>query len=268
MAQSSRLKNQSLFFMPRYFMEVAYLGTRYSGFQLQRNANTIQAEIQRVLKIFYRKDFELSGSSRTDAGVHALQNFFHFDYDLTIDKANLYNLNALLNYDIVIKNIFEVHANAHCRFDAKSRIYHYHIHRNKNPFLFETSYYYPFAINTNLLDKYASLIKKVENFAAFSKRKTTVNHFFCKIEHSLWVIEDNRWRYEIKANRFLRGMVKALTGTMLHLAKDNADVSAFKKIIESKDCRQADFSPPSKGLFLKEIEFKSNIFLATNAAAV
>jgi tRNA pseudouridine38-40 synthase len=246
--------------MPRYFMEVAYLGTRYSGFQVQQNANTIQAEIQRALKIFYRKDFELTGSSRTDAGVHALQNFFHFDCDLIIDKANLYSLNALLHHDIVIKNIFEVQANAHCRFDAVSRNYQYHIHRNKNPFLFETSYYYPFALNTNLLHQYASLIKEVENFTAFSKRKTQVNHFLCSIEHSSWILENDHWKYEIKGNRFLRGMVKALTGTMLKLAKNNEDVSALEKIIDSGDCRQADFSPPSKGLFLTAIKFKPNVF--------
>jgi tRNA pseudouridine38-40 synthase len=252
--------------MPRYFIEVAYLGTKYSGLQVQQNANTIQAEIQRALKVFFKKDFELTGSSRTDAGVHALQNFFHFDCDLLIDKAVLYNLNALLHHDIVIKNIFEVAPDAHCRFNATSRTYYYHIHRYKNPFLFETSYYYPFALNTDMLHQYASLIKQVENFAAFSKRKTQVNHFLCSIQHSSWVIENNLWRYEIKANRFLRGMVKALTGTMLQLAKNNVGISEFEKIIESKDCRQADFSPPSKGLFLIEIKFKSNTFAQANTS--
>jgi tRNA pseudouridine38-40 synthase len=244
------------------------LGTHYSGFQVQQNANTIQAEIQRALNIFYRKDFGLTGSSRTDAGVHALQNFFHFDCDLIIDKANLYGLNALLNNDIVIKNIFKVQPDTHCRFDAISRTYHYHIHRKKNPFLFETSYYYPFALNTNLLHQYASLIKGVENFTAFSKRKTQVNHFLCSIEHSSWILENDCWRYEIKANRFLRGMVKALTGTMLRLAKNNADVSVLEKIIALKDCSRADFSPPSKGLFLTAVKFKPNIFAAAAPPSV
>lgn len=249
-------------------MEVAYLGTHYSGFQVQQNANTIQAEIQRALNIFYRKDFELTGSSRTDAGVHALQNFFHFDCDLILDKENIYGLNALLNQDIVIKNIFEVQPDAHCRFDAISRTYHYHIHRKKNPFLFETSYYYPFALNASLLHQYASLIKEVENFTAFSKRKTQVNHFLCSIQHSSWILENDCWRYEIKANRFLRGMVKALTGTMLRLAKNNADVSTLEKIIESRDCSHADFSPPSKGLFLTAIKFKPNILTAAAPPSV
>ena len=249
--------------MPRYFIEVAYLGTHYSGFQVQQNDNTIQAEVERALKIIYKKDFSLTGSSRTDAGVHAEQNFFHFDTDLSIQKKHLYNLNALLNFDIVIKNVFEVNANAHCRFDAVSRTYHYNIHRKKNPFLFETSYYYPFVLNINLLHEYADAIKSIKDFTSFSKKKTQVNHFLCNIQHSQWIIENDIWRYEIKADRFLRGMVKALTGTMLKLAKNNCKVSSLKKIIELKNCTNADFSPPSKGLFLKEISFNSKVFIAS-----
>lgn len=247
--------------MPRYFLEVAYLGTNYSGFQVQQNANTIQAEIERALKIFYKNNFDLTGSSRTDAGVHALQNFFHFDSDLNINHANLYNLNALLNHDIVIKNIFPVKPDAHCRFDAISRTYNYYIHKTKNPFLFSTSYYYPFTINAGLLHLYASVIIKHQNFTAFSKRNTQVNDFICNIQHSCWKIENDIWRYEISADRFLRGMIKAIVGTMLRLAKNNANSAELEKIINLKDCNHADFSPPSHGLCLKEIKFRPDIFL-------
>ncbi|HVX28273.1 MAG TPA: tRNA pseudouridine(38-40) synthase TruA [Parafilimonas sp.] len=247
--------------MSRYFLEVAYLGTHYSGFQVQKNANTIQREVERALKIYYQKDFSLTGSSRTDAGVHAEQNFFHFDADIIIQNENLYNLNALLNFDIAVKKIFEVQSTSHCRFDATSRMYHYHIHRKKNPFLFETSYYYPFSLNVDLLHQYATAIKSFKDFTSFSKKKTQVNHFFCNIQHSQWIIEDDIWRYEIKADRFLRGMVKAITGTMLKLAKNEAAVSELEKIVFSKNCNLADFSPPSKGLFLKEIRFNPSIFI-------
>src|SRR4051812_44784862 len=113
--------------MHRYFIEVAYVGTRYSGFQVQLNANTIQSEVSRALNIYFNEVFVLTGSSRADAGVHALQNFFHFDAHNEIDKSAVYNLNALLPVDIVIKNIFETQADAHCRFDAIARTYHYHI---------------------------------------------------------------------------------------------------------------------------------------------
>ena len=109
--------------MPRYFIEVSYKGTNYSGFQKQQNANSVQAELEKALDIFYRQKFELTGSSRTDAGVHALQNFFHFDSDTVLEDGS-YNLNAILPADIVCKRIFVVADNAHCRFDAISRQYH------------------------------------------------------------------------------------------------------------------------------------------------
>ncbi len=247
--------------MPRYFIEVAYVGTRYSGFQVQLNANTIQAEITRALKIFFNKEFELTGSSRTDAGVHALQNFFHVDADIEIKKSAIYNLNALLPYDIVIKKIFETKANAHCRFDAVARTYHYHIIRTKNPFYFERAYYYPFAINTDLLHEMSASILNFKNFTSFSKKKTQVKNFNCNIFSSRWIISDDAWRYEITADRFLRGMVKGLVGTMLRFSKNNKTNSDFIKLIEKNQQTAADFSVPSHGLFLTAVNFKENIFL-------
>lgn len=246
--------------MPRYFIEVAYLGTNYSGFQTQQNANTIQAEVERALKIFYKNDFHLTGSSRTDAGVHALQNFFHFDSDADVHQSNLYNINSLLSYDIVIKNILPVVPEANCRFDAISRTYVYYISRQKNPFLYKRSYYYPFILDTELLHQYADEILLHKNFVAFSKRNTQVRHFNCNIKYSSWKIQPDIFQYEIQADRFLRGMVKALTGTMLKLARKNQSVNTFKEIIESGDCSKADFSPASEGLFLKEVIFKPGLF--------
>src|SRR5436189_383448 len=109
--------------MPRYILEVAYMGTNYSGFQVQQNANTIQSEISRAFQVFFKTAFELTGSSRTDAGVHALQNFFHFDTDIEIHQSQIYNLNSLLPQDIVLKNFFPVKPGVHCRFDAVERTY-------------------------------------------------------------------------------------------------------------------------------------------------
>lgn len=247
--------------MPRYFIEVAYIGTNYSGFQTQKNANTIQAEIERALKIFYKHDFELTGSSRTDAGVHAKQNFFHFDTEILVEKKHIYNLNSLLNYDIVINNIFHVADDAHCRFDATSRTYIYSIHRTKDPFLYNTSYYYPFAVNTELLQQYAEAILEFNDFTSFSKRNTQVKHFLCNIQGSSWRFDDHVWQFIITADRFLRGMIKAVTGTMLRLAKTNATRDEFVNIINSKNCTLADFSPPSKGLCLTKVELKPSVFV-------
>ena len=169
--------------MPRYFIEVSYKGTNYSGFQIQQNANSIQSEVEKSLKIFFKKDFELTGSSRTDAGVHAFQNFFHFDIDEQLNFQNdfQYNLNAILPKDIVIKKIFPVNNNVHCRFDALSREYEYFIYQDKDPFLQDTAFYYPYKLDLNKLNQSAEQIIKYEDFTSFSKRNTQVKNFICKI---------------------------------------------------------------------------------------
>jgi len=158
--------------MQRYFLEVAYKGTHYSGFQIQQNAVTIQSEVEKALTILFKQPFNLTGSSRTDAGVHALQNFFHFDTNVNIEPKQLYNLNSILPFDIVAKEIYKVEDNAHCRFDAVSREYKYFIYMEKNPFLQETSWYYPFALDIGMLKEVASLIPDYSDFTSFSKRNT------------------------------------------------------------------------------------------------
>ncbi len=245
--------------MQRYFIEVAYVGTRYSGFQVQLNANTIQSEVSRALKIFFNEEYELTGSSRTDAGVHALQNFFHFDTNKEIDKTIIYNLNALLPYDIVVKNIFKTRPGAHCRFDAIARTYHYHIIKFKDPFSFQRAYFYPYNINTGLLHEMAALLPAFNDFTSFSKKNTQVKNFYCEIKSCEWIINDRFWRFEIKADRFLRGMVKGLVGTMLRFAKDGKNISELERLIESKSHAAAYFSVPSEGLFLAEVDFKRGI---------
>lgn len=240
--------------MSRYFIEVAYKGTAYSGFQVQQNANSIQAEIEKALKIYFRKDFELTGSSRTDAGVHALQNYFHFDFEEQINDV-VYQLNAILPDDIVVKRIFAVKENAHCRFDAISREYHYHIYYKKDPFIADTAYYYPYALNLQLLNEAAKAILEYTDFTSFSKRNTQVKSFDCAISESEWIGVENGIEYKVRSNRFLRGMVKGLVGTMLQVGRGKLSVEEFKKIIESKDSSQADFSVPSHGLFLIKVEF-------------
>ena len=240
--------------MPRYFIEVAYKGTNYSGFQKQQNANSVQAELEKALEIFYRQKFELTGSSRTDAGVHALQNFFHFDTDRVIDDGS-YNLNAILPDDIVAKRIFPVADDAHCRFDALSRQYHYYIYQDKDPFLQGRAYYVPYPVDMDLLQAAAAEIKNHTDFTSFSKRNTQVKTFECTIQQSEWIQEVNCLVYRVKANRFLRGMVKGMVGTMLLVAKKKITLDEFIAIIEAKDCTKADFSVSADGLFLVKVTY-------------
>lgn len=252
--------------MPRYFLETSYKGTAYSGFQVQKNANSIQAEIEKALSVFFKQDFSLTGSSRTDAGVHALQNYFHFDTERPLfgqpDKTkrfdqvqSVYNLNAILPPDIVIKRIFEVEEDLHCRFDAISREYKYFIYREKNPFLEETAFYYPYKLDMERLNEAAQLILVNRDFTSFSKRNTQVKHFMCEIKKSMWMPDGDTLVYSVESNRFLRGMVKGLVGTMLRVATHKIPIEAFKQIVENKDCRKADFSVPPHGLFLIKVNY-------------
>jgi len=245
----------------RYFLEVAYKGTNYSGFQSQKNANTIQAEIQKAFKIILKKELDLTGSSRTDAGVHAYQNYFHFDIESELSSQLIYNLNAILPTDIAIKDLLKVKDNAHCRFDAVSREYKYHIYQKKDPFLTDKAFYFPYTLDIEAMQKAADILKDYSDFTSFSKRNTQVRSFVCDIKESRWVVQDQCLIYNVKANRFLRGMVRALTATMLNLGRRKIDLAAFRRIIETKDCTLANFSAPAHGLFLTEVCFPDNYFI-------
>jgi len=241
--------------MPRYFLEVSYKGSNYSGFQSQKNANSIQAEVEKAFSVLHREKIVLTGSSRTDAGVHALQNFFHFDFENALHPQFVYKLNAILPEDIVIKGVKPVAGDAHCRFDALAREYKYFIYRQKDPFLKDRAFYYPYNISMENLVQAAAIVSEYEDFTSFSKRNTQVKTFICQIRQSGWHVENGSLVYTIKANRFLRGMVRALTATMLRAGRGTIDLSQFRKIIEAKDCTQASFAVPPHGLFLVAVDF-------------
>jgi tRNA pseudouridine38-40 synthase len=261
--------------MPRYFIEVSYKGTAYSGFQVQKNADSVQAQTEKALFIYFKQHFSLTGASRTDTGVHALQNYFHFDTEQSLQKQKrpagiatgispqenfdktgiLYSLNSILPRDIVIKRIFLVAPNDHCRFDAVLRAYKYFIYGSKDPFLEDRAFYYPYRLDVSKLQAAAQLILKYKDFSAFSKRNTQVKNFICEIKTSEWLQENKTLIYHVESNRFLRGMVKGLTGTMLRVGTGKLSLDQFEQIIKSKDCTKADFSVPPHGLFLIKVEY-------------
>ena len=245
--------------MLRYFIEVSYKGTRYSGFQIQQNANSIQAEIEKALKIFFKEDITLTCSSRTDAGVHAISNYFHFDaLSLPVQqvlKECTYNLNAILPDDIVVKRIYEVASDAHCRFDAFGRSYQYAVYQNKDPFVSDRAYYYPYNLDITKLQAAADVLMEYNDFTSFSKKNTQVKSFNCTIIKSQWTIQDNLTIYNVEANRFLRGMVRGFVGTMLKVGTGKISINDFRNIIESKNCTNADFSVPPQGLFLLIVHY-------------
>ncbi len=246
--------------MNRYFIELAYMGTGFSGFQIQDNVPTIQLEVQKALQTIFRESFELTGSSRTDAGVHAYQNYFHFDTGLELDTARVYNLNALLPSGIVVKSLRRMHPEAHCRFDALSRRYEYIVCREKDPFLQDRSYYYPYALDIERLNEAAAVLRGYQDFTSFSKRNSQVKTHICTIQQSFWELRGNCLVYTVEANRFLRGMVRGLTGTQLQVGRGKMAMAEFRGVIEAKDATEADFAVPGHGLSLCAVRFAEGYF--------
>jgi tRNA pseudouridine38-40 synthase len=239
--------------MARFFLEVAYRGTAYSGFQSQENANTIQQEVEQAFRTLQRNAVVLTGSSRTDAGVHALQNFFHFDVESPLHPQFVYKINAILPSDIVVRSVQQVADDAHCRFDAISRVYDYFIYRSKDPFLEDRAWYFPYTLNMEALQEAAALLMRHHDFTSFSKRNTQVKTFECSIMESSWRQQQDCLVYRVRANRFLRGMVRALVATMLQVGRGTLSLEDFRAVIDAKDCTRASFAAPAHGLFLVEV---------------
>lgn len=241
--------------MSRYFLEVSYKGTAYSGFQVQANAGSIQQEIEKAFKVFFRKEVVMTGASRTDTGVHARQNYLHFDFDETVGPEMVYRLNAILPGDICILGVFAMPDGAHCRFDAESREYRYFIYNKKDPFQTEQAYFYPYPLDWGLLDQVSARLITQSDFMPFSKRNTQVNHYRCQVMESHWEQTEEGFYYRIRANRFLRGMVRGLTGTMLLVGRGRLTLSEFEEILNGKDPSRVNFNVPAKGLFLERVRY-------------
>ncbi|MBL6446174.1 tRNA pseudouridine(38-40) synthase TruA [Fulvivirga sp. 29W222] len=245
----------------RYFFEVAYNGTNYHGWQIQQNATTIQQLIEEALSVILRTKIPIMGSGRTDTGVHCSQQYFHADLPENAAISNLrYKLNSFLPPDISINSICKVTDDAHARFTALSRSYEYRITQCKDPFLQNMSYFYPKSLDITTMNEAASLLVGKQDFESFSKVKTDVNNFVCDITEAQWVEKGDLLIFHITANRFLRGMVRAIVGTLLMVGKGKLRKEDFKKIIESKDRKEAGAAAPAAGLFLTAVKYPREIF--------
>ncbi len=247
----------------RFFLEFSYAGTQYHGWQRQSNANSIQEEMENALSTLLNVSTNLVASGRTDAGVHASQMFAHFDSEMNSEKHQnlVYQLNQFLPSDIAIISLKKVKFDAHARFDAISRTYEYHIKQFKTPFGNELYHLINQSLNIEAMNEGARILLEYEDFECFSKKNTDVKTFLCKITFAQWVYSDKGYTFTIKANRFLRNMVRSIVGTLLEIGLNKIGVEEIHKIIESKNRSLAGYSVPAQGLFLKKIEYPDNLFI-------
>ncbi|APD07746.1 tRNA pseudouridine(38-40) synthase [Flavobacteriaceae bacterium UJ101] len=245
----------------RYFIELAYDGTHYHGWQIQPNAISIQETIEKCLSTLLATEIKITGAGRTDSGVHAKQMFAHFDSGTPLNENLIHRMNNFLPKDIVILDLFSVKKDAHTRFDATSRRYEYHISLRKNPFNHHSTWQFSkMDLDINLMNQAAQLLFDYTDFTSFSKLHTDVKTNNCKIFKAEWrYIEKDLLCFEITADRFLRNMVRAIVGTLTDVGKKKLSLNDFKTIIENKNRSKAGASAPAKGLFLVEIKYPTTI---------
>ena len=246
----------------RYFIKLSYKGTNYHGWQYQPNAVTIQEELEKVFSLLLKTEIKLTGAGRTDSGVHALNYIAHIDLENQIPEIDKLILkgNSFLNEDIVIHDIFRVKEDVHSRFSPTSRTYEYRTHFQKNPFLKDLSYYiYAAKFDFEKMNKAAKLLFEYLDFTSFSKLHTDTKTNNCKIMKAEWIKREGQMIFVIEADRFLRNMVRAITGTLLEVGKEKMDIETFRKVIESKNRSNAGVSVPAHGLFLTEIKYPDGI---------
>ncbi len=243
--------------MYRYFIELAYNGSGYNGWQIQPNAPSVQEDINKALSLLLKQEINVTGAGRTDTGVHASFFVAHFDSETAIlhTKALTDKLNRFLGKNIAIKDIYAVAPDAHARFSARSRTYKYYINKTKNPFSYPFAYRPHPLPDIRLMNKACELLLRYEDFTSFSKLHTDVKTNVCHLMEAYWEETDEQLVFTIKADRFLRNMVRAIVGTLLDVGQERITLEQFQKIIESKDRCKAGTSVPGNALFLCNIEY-------------
>jgi tRNA pseudouridine38-40 synthase len=243
--------------MQRYFVQIAYRGTAYHGWQSQPNAPSVQETIERCLsKLFGNTEIPIVGCGRTDAGVHAKSYFFHVDLPQDWDENQLcFKLNRMLPPDISAYHAYKVSADVHARFDANKRTYRYFIHQQKDPFEQDQSWYYPQNLDIAAMNLAAERLLGTKDFGSFSKLHTDVKTNICTVYEARWVQEGTKLYFEVSANRFLRNMVRAIVGTLIEVGLGKLEVADIDVIIEAKDRGEAAVSVPAHGLFLWKIDY-------------
>lgn len=241
----------------RYFLEIQFRGTAYSGWQVQPNGVTVQQVMDTALQTVLRDDIHCIGCGRTDAGVHASQFFLHFDTKQEFPDHFLLRINACLPYDIAVLRFFEVAENAHARFDATLRSYAYHLSSRKDVFNYGLHFYKPFyKLNPQLMQEAASILLNYNDFPSFCKSKAGSKTTIVKITEAKWIFtNDTDWIFYISADRFLRGMVRLIVGAMLQIGEGRMTLEEFETGIKEGKRFKMALSAPAHGLFLTSVKY-------------
>lgn len=242
----------------RYFLELSYCGTLFNGWQIQPNSSSVQEEIERALTVYLQSPTSIVGAGRTDTGVHAKYYVAHFDSQspkLNDPTRFLYHLNGIVSPEIVFHSVQEVSYEAHARFDATEREYKYYLTTKKNPFLKKTAAHIYFPLSLEKMNEAAQIILKYNDFTSFAKLHTDTKTNICKVTVAEWTIENGIYVFTIRANRFLRNMVRAIVGTLINCGKSKISTEEFEDIILSKDRSAAGSSAPAEGLYLTDVVY-------------
>lgn len=248
----------------RYFIFISYKGSSYHGWQVQPNSITVQKILDNALSTILEETIVTTGAGRTDTGVHALVFCAHFESNkenLSDRKNIIFRLNRFLPKDISVSQIVKVHPDAHARFSAISRTYHYYISKTKNPFLEDSAWFIHVDIDIYKMNEACDILIKHTDFTSFSKLHSDVRTNLCRIYSANWEESDDQLIFTIKADRFLRNMVRAIVGTMVDIGTGRLTPAEFESIILDKDRNKAGKSAPAKGLFLVDIEYPAEIFI-------
>ncbi|HOW24891.1 MAG TPA: tRNA pseudouridine(38-40) synthase TruA [Bacteroidales bacterium] len=247
----------------RYFLQLSFRGKNYHGWQLQKNASSVQSVLESALSVMLGDTVRLTGCGRTDAGVHARKFVAHFDCRPLSAEQRIrmaYQLNGYLPEDIAVQRIIPVLSNANARFDAVSRTYLYQISRSKNPFLLDFAYYLFGHLDVGRMQQGSDILREYNDFTSFSKLHTQVRTNYCNIMEARWDEDHDLLFFTITADRFLRNMVRAIVGTLLELGKGKITLDELRHIIESRNRSAAGMSVPPQGLYLTDVQYPAGIF--------
>jgi tRNA pseudouridine38-40 synthase len=247
--------------MNRYFMYLAYNGTNYNGWQVQPNGASVQETLEKALSTILRAEIGITGAGRTDTGVHAKQMVAHFDAEVADLNQLTDKLNRFLPKDIAIKKIVQVQQDAHARFDATSRLYRYYMTTEKDPFDYLFKHRIHQEMDVEMMNKCANILFEYNDFTSFSKLHTDVKTNNCVVKIAHWEQAGSDYIFTIKADRFLRNMVRAIVGTLFEAGRGRLDERGMRRIIEAKNRAVAGNSVPGNALFLEEIEYPERLFL-------